>query len=468
MWAFMIYDKKKKICFGSRDRFGKKPYFYTKMNGSFVFCSELKALTQHSSIEAEVSERSLMKYFAYGYIPAPNSLYQDIYKLPGGHSIIIDIESLNFKIKKYWEFVLEPTDTIPKNPEEEWGEEIRHLLGESVKRRLMSDVPLGIFLSGGIDSSALTYFANQALNGEKLKTFSIGFTEASFDETLWSSKVAKLFDTDHYHETLSIDKALELLPEITSKLDEPMGDSSLLPTYLLSMITRKNVTVSLGGDAGDELFAGYDPFAAVKKAELYSKLIPKPIHESIRSLAGMLSTSHSNMSLDFKIKRTLRGLSYPKKFWNNIWLGPLAPDEISALFMQEVDIEDLYSEVVDYWDLCNQTNIIDKTLFLYTKLYLQDDILVKVDRASMMNSLEVRAPFLDIELVNLVRKIPHQYKYRNGERKYILKKALEPVLPKEILYRKKKGFGIPLGQWFFEGQLRLYMEQSNSMLSTKF
>jgi len=468
MWAFFIYDKRKKICFGSRDRFGKKPFFYTKMNGSFVFCSELRALAQHSSAETSVSERSLMKYFAYGYIPAPNSIYHNIFKLPGGHSIFIDIESLNIKISKYWEFVLEPTESIPNNPEEEWGEQIRHLLSESVKRRLMSDVPLGIFLSGGIDSSALTYFANQALGEEKLKTFSIGFSEASFDETMYSSKVAELFQTEHYHETLSIDKALELLPEITSKLDEPMGDSSLLPTYLLSMITRKNVTVSLGGDAGDELFAGYDPFAALKKAELYSKLIPKPIHEGIRSLAGMLSTSHSNMSLDFKIKRTLRGLSYPKKFWNNIWLGPLAPNEISELFSKNVEMEDLYSEVVDYWDMCKQTSIIDKTLFLYTKLYLQDDILVKVDRASMMNSLEVRAPFLDIELVDLIRTIPHQYKYRNGERKYILKKALEPVLPKDILYRKKKGFGIPLGKWFFEGKLNVDLNSDSNTLNNGF
>ena len=463
MWAFVIYDKKKKIFFGSRDRFGKKPFFYTKMKGCFAFCSELKPITLHGKINPKISERSLQKYFAYGYIPAPNSLYEEIYKLPGGHNLHVDLDTLDYKVTKFWEFELDPTDEIPNDPVGEWGEEIRYLLGESVKRRLMSDVPLGIFLSGGIDSSALTYFAGKALGENKLKTFSIGFEEASFDETQFSSKVAKLFDTEHYHETLSIDKARDLLPEITSKLDEPMGDSSILPTYMLSQITRKNVTVALGGDAGDELFAGYDPFAAVKKAELYSKVMPKPIHEGIRNLANMLSTSHSNMSLDFKIKRTLRGLSYPRKYWNTIWLGPLAPEEISELFKKEIKIEDLYSEAVEYWDMCKQEDIVDKTLFLYTKLYLQDDILVKVDRASMMNSLEVRAPFLDIELVDLVRKIPNEYKYRNGERKYILKKALEPVLPKEILYRKKKGFGIPVGKWFFEGKLSIGNSFDNSL-----
>ena len=468
MWSFVIYDVEKQTLFGSRDRFGKKPFFYTLQNGTFGFASELNCLIKHKSIQANISKRSLKKFFGYGYIPAPNSLYENIFKLPGGYNITVNLKQLSYKIEKYWDFVLEPFDSIPKNPEEKWGEEIRYLLEKSVQRRLMSDVPLGIFLSGGIDSSAITCFARKVLGENELMTFSIGFEEESFDESAWAEKVAKMFQTSHYHETLSINEAHKYLPKILSMLDEPMGDSSLLPTYMLSMITRKNVTVALGGDAGDELFAGYDPFKALKMAEIYSTLIPKPIHQGIKNLIYMLSTSHRNMSLDFKLKRTIRGLSYPKQLWNPVWLGPLEPKEIEELFSEPVDIEDLYSETIEYWDNCKQDNIVDKTLQLYTKLYLQDDILVKVDRASMMNSLEVRAPFLDIELVNLVRKIPNNYKLRNGERKYILKKALKPVLPDEILYRKKKGFGIPIGMWFKDKSIKIDTEKKPKLLNNDF
>jgi len=453
MWAFCIYDINNKRMFFSRDRFGKKPFFYSFQNGTFAFASELNALIQHSEIKKKISRQSLKKYFAYGYIPAPNSLYEDIYKLPGGYNLTINIEDFSISIKKYWDFELEPTERIPKNPEEEWGEQLRYLLEQSVKRRLISDVPLGVFLSGGIDSSSITAFAAKILGDNRIKTFSIGFKEASFDETQYAERVSKLFHTNHYMEILSMERAKDLAGNIIGKLDEPMGDSSLLPTYLLCGIARKQVTVALGGDGGDELFAGYDPFKALKKAELYSNFVPRPVHMAIRLLTANLPTSHRNMSLDFKIKRTLRGITYPKKIWNPVWLGTLEPKELEELFIEPMDLECVYSEAIEYWDQCTQKDIVDKTLQFYTKMYLQDDILVKADRASMMNSLEVRAPFLDIELVDFVRKIPHQYKYHNGETKYILKKALEPVLPNEILYRPKKGFGVPIGEWFKNGGL---------------
>ena len=447
MWAFALYDRQKKILFMSRDRFGKKPLFYTIQNNTFVFSSELSALILHPSVKTSVCEKSVQKYFAYGYIPSPGSIYTNISKLPGGHNLIYSLASHRLEIKKYWEFVLEPFEDIPDNPEEEWGEELRSLLSKAVKRRMIADVPLGIFLSGGVDSSCIAAFAASFMDPGALKTFSISFDEKSFDESRYSSMAAAFINTDHYNEKLSLEKSRSLLPTIVSKLDEPMGDSSLLPTYLLSRTTRNHVTVALGGDGADELFAGYDPFRALQLAKLYSKLIPRPIHKGIQSIIGMLPVSHRNMSLDFKLKRTLRGLNYPPMLWNPIWLGPLSPVELKELFNEPIDIEDLYSEAIELWDACKTGNLIDQTLQFYTRFYLQDDILVKVDRAAMMNSLEVRAPFLDIELVDFVRKIPSQYKYRNGQTKYILKKALEPVLPKEILYRSKKGFGIPVGKW---------------------
>ena len=468
MWAFAIYDRTRKILFLSRDRFGKKPLFYTLQNRTFAFASELTALIQHSHIESFVSQRSLKKYFAYGYIPAPSSFYAHIHKLPGGHNLIFDLNDFSLKVWKYWDFVLEPFESIPKNPEEEWGEQLRELLRKAVKRRLMSDVPLGVFLSGGIDSSLITAFAAQILGGEKLKTFSIGFQEESFDESRYAQNVAKLFKTEHHLEMLSMEQARNLLPEIIARLDEPMGDSSLLPTYLLCRETRKHVTVALGGDGGDELFAGYDPFQALRLAELYSKLVPRPVHRAIRMAVSLLPVSHRNMSLDFKLKRTLRGLSYPKHLWNSVWLGPLEPKDLDELFQEPTDIEDIYSEAIEYWEACSQDNLVDKTLQFYTKLYLQDDIMVKADRASMMNSLEVRAPFLDIELVDFVRRIPWQYKYRNGRTKYILKKALEPVLPHEILYRPKKGFGVPIGKWFRDGCLAFDGCKCPGMIDSRF
>jgi asparagine synthase (glutamine-hydrolysing) len=247
-----------------------------------------------------------------------------------------------------------------------------------------------------------------------------------------------------------------------------MGDSSLLPTYLLSQETRKHVTVAIGGDGGDELFAGYDPFRALKLASLYDRIVPKPIHEGIKMLIARMPVSHRNMSLDFKLKRTLRGIGYAEKFWNPVWLGPLTPHELKDLFEEPIDQEDLFSEAIEHWDACTQDNMIDKTLQFYTKLYLQDDILVKADRASMMNSLETRAPFLDMDLVDFVRKIPGQYKYRNGVTKYILKKALEPILPHEILYRSKKGFGVPLGEWFKNGLLKIDHEKCHKGLNSTF
>ena len=468
MWAFALFDRQRRQLFLSRDRFGKKPLYYTLQKGTFAFASELSALVQHRSVAARVSNRSLLKYFAYGYIPAPGTVLEDVFKLPGGSSLVVDLPELTIKRARYWEFILDPVQSIPRNPEAVWGEELRDLISKAVKRRLMSDVPLGIFLSGGIDSSSVAAFAVKNSGAARVKTFSVGFEEASFDESAHAARAARFLETDHHLKTLSLERAKKLLPQVVLNLDEPMGDSSLLPTYLLCRETRQQVTVALGGDGADELFAGYDPFAALRLAELYQRLIPRPVHAAIRLVAARLPVGHRNMSLDFKLKRTLRGLSHPKRFWCPVWMGPLGPAGLAELFDRPVDIEDVYSEAIEQWEACRQTDLVDKTLQFYTRIYLQDDILVKVDRASMMNSLEVRAPYLDMELVNFVRKIPSRYKFRNGQTKYILKKALEPVLPKEILYRPKKGFGIPIGRWLKNGVAQIDARQTHGCLNGRF
>jgi asparagine synthase (glutamine-hydrolysing) len=468
MWAFGIYDRNRKKLFLSRDRFGKKPLFYTVQKGTFAFASELNALIKHTDVSSNVSKQSLKKYFAYGYIPAPSSLCENIYKLPGGHNLHLNVANLDFSVKKYWEFEIDPFEHIPPNPEEEWGAELRSLLDKAVKKRLMADVPLGVFLSGGIDSSSVSAFAVRHMDRAKLRTFSIGFKETSFDESLYARRVADLLGTNHHLDVMSMEYAKDFLPAIMTKLDEPMGDASLLPTYLLCQATRKHVTVAVGGDGGDELFAGYDPFRALRSARLYSKMVPRPMHRAIRMIIGRLPVSHRNMSFDFRLKRTLRGLTYQEELWNPIWLGPLEPNDLDMLFQERTDIEEVYEEAIHYWESCPQDNLVDKTLQFYTKLYLPDDILVKADRASMMHSLELRSPYLDCELVDFVRRIPSEYKFRHGQTKYILKKALEPLLPNHILYRPKKGFGAPIGRWFRDNFLRIDPHQFPNLFSTPF
>ncbi len=451
MWAFVIYDRSRARLFGSRDRFGKKPFYYFENAETFAWASEMTALLRHPKAPRSLSLLSRQKFFAYCCIPAPLTAIENIKKLPAAHSFSFDLRSRHLKIWKYWDFILEPI----VRTEESWIEELRHLLDAAVRRRLIADVPLGVFLSGGLDSSAIAALASRHV--DTLQSFSIGFTESSFDELPYANRVAQLLKTDHHTETLDLNKALHLLPDIIRHLDEPQGDSSILPTWLLARFTRSHVTVALTGDGGDELFAGYDPFAALHAADMFSRWVPRSLHPAIRLLAShLLPVSHRNLSLDFKIKRFLRGLSYDRPLWCPIWLGALEPDEIRQFFGTNTSTEEIYSEAIDLWDsLRSSSSLVDRTLQFFTKIYLQDGILAKVDRATMMNSLEARSPFLDIEIADFARRLPSQFKLRGRVRKYLLKKALKSLLPAEILHRPKKGFGMPIGAWFQTGALQI-------------
>ena len=452
MFSFAIYDKARWRLFMAKDRFGKKPLYYHCRRGLLVFASELKALLMHSSIDPSVDRFSLQKYFAYGFLPAPNSLYKDVTKLPGGYHLTYDCLGEELKLERYWKFQIEPFESIPKDAQAAWGEELRSLLAQSVKRRLMSDVPLGLFLSGGIDSSAILYFMRDFLPPEQIKTFSIGFHEPSFDESGYARRVANTFGSDHHEEILSLEKAKSAIPEVLSNLDEPLADPSILPTYLLSRFTRTEVTVALGGDGGDELFAGYDPFRALGIARMYRALVPRHLNRFIEYFTHLLPISSDNMSLDFRIRRGLRGLSHRPALWNPSWLGTLHAGDITELFddPEAIQPENLYSEAISAWRNSGTDNLVDKSLEFYTRFYLQDDILMKIDRASMLNSLEARAPFLDNDLVEFVRRIPYSFKLRHGKTKYVLKQSLKGLLQPEVLSRKKKGFGIPLMKWLKE------------------
>jgi asparagine synthase (glutamine-hydrolysing) len=450
MFAFAVHDVARRRLFLARDRFGEKPlYTYTKP-GLFAFASELGALRRHRGFDEAIDPLALQKLFAFGYIPAPHALYRGAQKLPGGHALTVDVDSGRQSLRCYWRFRIDPDDSLTAADDDRLAEELRHLLSQAVARRLMSDVPLGVFLSGGVDSATVLALAAQHRPARDIDTFTIGFTEPSFDESAAARATATAIGSHHAQELLDLDAAARLIPEFLSRLDEPLGDPSLLPTALLARFTRRHVTVALSGDGGDELFAGYDPFKALAPARLYHRLAPPALHRGVRRLVDLLPFSTRNMSWDFKVKRTLMGLSYRPALWNPVWMSPVEPDALKDLFHAPLDIDAVYGDAIALWDEAPKKSVVDRTLEFFTNFYLPDDILMKVDRAAMMASLESRAVFLDNDVVDFCRRLPAHFKYRNGQRKYLLKKAVAPLLPRAVTQRPKKGFGIPTAAWLRE------------------
>jgi len=453
MWAFAICDRDRGEVFFSRDRFGKKPLFYFAGRHAFVFASELTALREHPDVPATLDDVALRKYFAYGYVPAPRTLLAGVAKLPAGCSLTLRLATLEHGVERYWQYHPEPAASGSRDEESRWIEEFRALLEAAVARRLVADVPVGCFLSGGIDSSTVTALAVRHAGRDRIKAFSIGFEEASFDETPHAREFARHAGADLQVETMSVRRALDILPGLVTRLDEPIADSSILPTYLLCQHARRQVTVALGGDGADELLAGYDPFRALRYARWYDSLVPRPLHRGVAAAIARLPVSHRYMSLDFRLKRTLRGLVHPARLWLPVWMAPLAPGELEDLLQAPADLDEIYSEAIETWDNCVVADPVERAIAFYIRLYLQDDILVKVDRASMLNSLEVRAPFLDIDVVDFLRRLPVDMKLRGGTTKYLLRRCAETLLPRSIIERRKQGFALPVGEWFATGKL---------------
>ena len=451
MFAFAILDRGRKQLFLARDRFGEKPLYFSQSGpGQLVFASELSAIAQHPSVSRSFNQAALKKLFAWGYLPAPNTVLSGVEKLPGGHSLTLDLQSGRAERRCYWRFALEPDEGLSDADEPRLVEELTDLLGQAAHRRLMSDVPLGVFLSGGLDSSSVLGVLARKTDPSEIATFTIGFNEASFDESAYARTVAEHFGTRHNERLLDMAGARELIPELLGRLDEPLGDGSLLPTYLLSEFTREKVTVALTGDGGDELFAGYDPFLALGPSDIYQRFVPGVGHRGLRRLADMLPISDANMSFDFKLRRTLMGLSYGPQLRLPVWMAPLEITDLRDLFESEVRPEEVYAEAIELWERRPELSTVDRALEFFTTFYLQDDILTKSDRAAMMCSLEARAVFLDNDLVEFARKLPSRFKMKGRDRKYLLKKAARELLPASIVDRKKKGFGIPLAKWLRE------------------
>jgi asparagine synthase (glutamine-hydrolysing) len=307
-------------------------------------------------------------------------------------------------------------------------------------------VPLGFFLRGGIDWTAAVAAAASFRPAASLDTFTIGFTDRSFDESAYAREAATHYGTRHHEGILDLEAGKQLLAPVLGRLDEPLGDASILPTYMVSRFAREHVTVILTGDGGDELFAGYDPFKALLPARITALLVPGSAHRGLRRLADLLPISRRNMSVDFKLRRFLGGLSYPMPFWNPVWLAPVEPRDMADLLMEPAPIEEVYREALECWESTPGTPI-DRTLAFYTRFYLQDDVLAKVDRASMMSGLESRAAFLDNDLVAFCTRLPSRLKFAHGRGKHLLRRALQGVVPDTVLDRPKKGFGVPVSRW---------------------
>ena len=439
MFALAVWDERKRSLFLARDRMGKKPLYYADLEETLLFASEPKALLEHPACPRDLDAAALSQYLAFEYVPAPASMFAGIRKLPAGHRLLW--RDGRASVERYWSIEF---DEAPERNEDEWAAELVDRLRESIRLRLVSDVPLGVFLSGGIDSSAVVALMAELVEPASIKTFSIGFEEASFDESAHARRVASFFGTDHHEEVLTERRMVELVEPVFAQLDEPLADASLVPTRLLSAFARQHVTVALGGDGGDELFAGYPTFQAHLAARWYR--VPRVVHERlVLPAAARLPVSTANFSLDFKIKRFLRGITEPAEVRDQLWLGSFSPAEQRSLLLGEPD-GDAFAPLAAGTQV-RERDLVHRLVAQYLRLYLEGDILVKVDRASMAESLEVRAPFLDYTFVSFVNSMPSQLKLRRLTTKAILKQAMRDILPADILERPKKGFGIPVADW---------------------
>ncbi|MFL5277345.1 MAG: asparagine synthase (glutamine-hydrolyzing), partial [Myxococcales bacterium] len=422
-----------------------------------VFASEMKAFAAHGGVPRELDPESLAQYLAVEYVPAPRSIHRHDFKLPAAHDAVLD--STGFRLRRYCEL---PAPERFDGSAEEAGKGLVERLDKAVARRLVADVPVGVFLSGGIDSTTVAALATR--HKQPLRTFSIGFVEESFDETPFALLASKRLGTEHLTERLSGQACLDLLPEAVASLDEPFADPSFLPTLLLSRFTRKHVKVALAGDGGDELLAGYDPFLAHRPAQLLARL-PRPLHGALRAAASLLPSSSRNMSLDFRVKQFLRGIEAPPSLRHQVWIGSFLPDELQRLLSPDVRknaapsvaFRQVLAEAEQAKGKGVRAGSVDEALRFYLGRYLADDILVKADRASMAASLELRAPFLDTHVVEYTARLPWKLKLSLTRTKVLLKQALKGIVPDEILSRPKKGFGIPVAAWI-RGPLRPLFE----------
>lgn len=479
MFAFALFDNYEKKLFLARDSFGEKPLYYGVSGEDFIFGSELKALKEFDNFQNKVCKLALCEYLTYGYIPAPMCIYENIFKLKPGHFIEVDISSNNFLFsepEKYWGI----TDLIPKNDDNFFKndkdaiESLDSVLKSAITNQMISDVPVGAFLSGGVDSSSIVALMQED-RMDRVKTFTIGFDERGYDESKYAKQIANHLNTDHNEFIVTANQAQSIIPDLPMIFDEPFSDSSQIPTFFISQVAREKVTVSLSGDAGDEIFGGYNRYLWGPKLWNQTRLIPNSIMPFIAScinsvpknawggleaVINKLKLGAGIESLDIKaskyshaIKSAITEDDFYKSFLTK-WENPKSLikgfEENESLPCSELKIEYM-----------NELNFLSRMMINDSLHYLPDDILCKVDRAAMANSLETRVPFLDHKVVKVAWKMPNSMKIRGSETKWALRQVLYKRVPKSLIERPKTGFAIPVGEWL-RGPLR---EWAESLLS---
>ena len=455
MFAFAIWNERDQELFLARDRVGKKPLLYSLVNGQLIFASEFSALLLHPDVSREIEPEALDYYLSFMCIPAPLTAYRSIRKLEPGHWL--RWRKGEIEVQRYWQPDFTKKLAID---EEEAGERTVEILRDAVRVRLMSEVPLGAFLSGGIDSSAVVALMAQE-SSERVKTFSIGFDEQDFSELHHARRIAEHVGADH-HEFIVRPDAVEALPTLVEHYGEPYADSSAVPTYYVAKETRKHVTVALNGDGGDESFAGYQRYAAMELTEKYRR-VPSFLRESvIKETVNLIPTSPAKRSMARSVQRMLAAVSRPRvdryTYWVSVFNDETKKPLYSNFFREQTLQADAAGLLGTWFQRANGIGIVDAMLLTDQMTYLPNDLLVKVDIATMAVSLEARSPFLDHHVIEFAASLPQNLKLRRLTTKYLLKKVLRKLLPSENLNRRKMGFGVPIGHWF-RGKMQPFLRE---------
>ncbi len=452
MFGFAIADFRERKVLLARDRLGIKPLFFTQANGTWFWGSEIKSLLQNGDVARRVDVENLRDYLGLNYVPPGATLFEGIEQLLPGE--LAEIDANGMRRRTWWTLKFDPRTNMT---EQEAIERSRELFEDAVRMRLVADVPFGAFLSGGIDSSAVVAFMAKHLS-QPVKTFSIGFGEREFNELPYARQVAEQYGTEHHE--LFVEPEIEtVLPELVWHSEEPTADSSAIPVYYVSKLAREHVTMVLSGDGGDELFAGYETYNAHYVREMYRR-VPGPLRRHvIAPFVNALPVSSGKVSFEFKAKRFVKGAELGADeahfFWRSIFSEEAKRELLGDNGTPHPSTFDRHAH---YFDESGTQDPLSRMLYVDTRFYLPSDMLIKVDRMSMANSLEARVPFLDHRLVEFAATIPSEIKFRNKVKKYVLKKALEPHLSHDILYRKKAGFNVPKNVWL-RGPLRPMMEE---------
>jgi asparagine synthase (glutamine-hydrolysing) len=450
MFAIALWDGRRKRLLLARDRLGKKPIYYSWDGRRLVFGSEIKALWKAGGLSKEMDLEALSDYFSYLYVPAPKTIYKHVRKLRPAHYLVIDKSGI--RETPYWDIRFDDTRQLS---EAEWCDEFLAEYRTAVKSRLVSDVPLGAFLSGGVDSSSVVALMNEFQR--PVTTCSIGFSREAYDESGDARQFAARLDANHFEQIVE-PHAIDLVSKLAWHYDEPFADSSAVPTYYVSKVAREHVTVALSGDGGDENFAGYRRYKLTMWEDRLRSFVPTPVRRTVFGPLGQLYPKLGWAPRVVRFKSTFESLSRVSPiegYFYGISSCPPAMKSrlLTAEVRQKLNGYDSADVLRYHYDRAGSADPLSRIQYVDMKTYLVDDILVKVDRASMANSLEVRCPLLDHKLMELIAQIPSGLKLNNGQGKYIFKRALERVLPNDVLTRKKKGFGMPVAEWF-RGELK--------------